>query len=116
MSKLTHRISPIVASQAILAKVGDMLQCEWAIVSGVTGNAFFRRGSKTGVVSVTRHAVQRSNRVINLVLNQAEVGPGVIEHWPCTHPGIELASLVFRVAAIALGDLIDPGVHSFLGG
>jgi hypothetical protein len=110
--KLAHRIDTIVTAETILSKVGDVLKHEGAILISVTNCALLRWGCKAGVIAVTRRAIQGSYGIINLMLHQAEISQAVVKFRPGNRPGIKLASLVFRMTAIALVNLFNMGMNA----
>ncbi len=83
-------------------------------MTGVTNYTILRQSSKSRGIFVTPRAIQGNYSVIDLVLYQTEVSPCVIKLHPGSRPGVKLATLVFRVTAKTLVNLIDAGMHTFL--
>lgn len=74
-----HHVNPIVAHQAIEAKIRAMLLDEIKILARVAVHTAVQRDRKARLFAVTGEAVDGRSVIPKLVLYQAEIRRGVIE-------------------------------------
>lgn len=114
MVEIGHPVDSIVADQTIFTIIQDMLSYESDILRAVALSAALGLKGEFTLEIVTGMAAHWLRDVIHLVRVKAEARPGVIEHLQAWVEQVEISSLMFAMAAIAVMDLGDQAMGTLL--